>query len=164
MFRISYKNDEYIYREFYKYYLFRRPSVFAFWVILISTYFMQLARNRGNWELVSFFPLFMFMQMYIYRSKYRLSYKKACDIMGDPLTYTFVADNDNITFTSSEGVGYDIDYGRLRSYALTGRLIILFTHSKKFYILPVDAFEEGYYSDFTKLLDDKGVKAEKYAK
>ena len=60
MIKVTYKNDEYIYREFYKYYLFRRPTVFAFWIILIATYFMQLATDRGNWELVSFFPLFMF--------------------------------------------------------------------------------------------------------
>lgn len=164
MIKVTYKNDEYIYREFYKYYLFRRPTVFAFWIILMATYFMQLATDRGNWELVSFFPLFMFMQIYTYRSKYKLQYKKSCDLTGDAYTYTFTINDKTILFSSTEGISYNIDYDRIRSYALTGGFVFLFTHSKRFYILPIDSFEEGTYKELTDILQSNGVKAEKHAK
>ncbi len=160
MYKISYKNDEYIYREYFRYTLFRRPHLFAFWLILISTYFMQLARNKGSWELVSFFPLFMFMQMYIYRSKVKTAYKKACDLAGEGYVYTFIADDEKIYFHSTEGISYDIHYERLRSYALTGGILIIFTMSERYYILPLDSFSEGNYKDFIAHLDAKAVRCE----
>ncbi len=164
MFRIKYKNDEYIYREYYKYCLFRRPKVFAFWVILLGTYFMSLAAKKGSVETLSFFPVFMFMQVYIYQSKVRLAYKKACNLDGEAYTYELTADDEKIAFTSDEGISYDVEYGRISSYALYDGMIFLFTHSKKFFILPEDKFAEGKSSDFIFLLDEKGVKAENVRK
>ncbi len=164
MFRITYKNSEYIYREFYKYHLFRRPHVFAFWVILMGAYFMSLATGKDRWDMVSFFPVFMFMQIYLYRSKVKLSYKKSCDLDGEAYTYSFDVCEDRITFSSTEGISYDIDYARIRSYAVSGNIIILYTHSGKFYILPEESFTEGEYKDLITFLNMKGIKCENMRK